>query len=162
MSRLKGLLNSSSFWSWFHLKVIEIDGINHVLTIQSLPKTQDFTTLPATLQPPMVESKSQTSLALTWRPHGKIADGHRFQSYQVKIEAKDFSTVKETSNTRIVITGLTPDVMYSAYVRVVTDNQASLYSDALKVTTEPLKENELEQLKQSLGLAAMQVRSTWQ
>ena len=119
---------------------------------ESLPSTISVTTLPAQLNAPLVETKSQHVVVLSWEPCEKIATGATFSHYVIKFEGQNQTFVQTSSISKKNVSGLSAGVQYEFKVQYVTTMGTSLYSDPLLVTTDQLKMTELDKLKQSLGL----------
>ena len=125
---------------------------------ESLPAVISVTTLPAQLNAPLVESKSQNEVVLFWEPYEKIPMGATFSHYVIKIEGQSQTFIRTSSINTKNVSGLSAGVQYEFKVQYVTSMGMSIYSDPLLVTTNQLKMTELDKLKQSLGVPQLQDR----
>ena len=67
---------------------------------------------------------------------------------------------RTTTDTRMVVGGLTPAETYTIKVRTVTTEGTSPYSDAAQAVTDDLTISKVEQWRESLGVNALQVYIT--
>ena len=117
-----------------------------------------FTTLPAKLSMPTVGSKTQNTISVSWQPYVAIADSAKFLHYEICLESSTMSKVtRTTTDTRMVVGGLTPAETYTIKVRTVTTEGTSPYSDAAQAVTDDLTISKVEQWRESLGVNALQV-----
>jgi len=113
-----------------------------------------LTTMPPQLETPTLETKSENSVTLSWRPFSKIAAGASFINYSIrskKFNAEDWEYVTSQSH-RSTLGGLQAGEKYLIQVNTVTSKGESPYSGSMVVTTIEMTQTVTQKMKNDLGI----------
>ena len=117
-----------------------------------------FTTPPSKMAPPSIGSKTQTTINLSWRPHGSIADAAKFLHYEIQLESSSMDIhTRTTTDTTMLVGGLEAAETYTIRIRTITTQGSSPFSDAAQAVTDDYTISKLEQWRESLGVNALRV-----
>ena len=120
----------------------------------------EFSTLPATPEPPGVLNQTESTITLTWNDV-RVTQGAQNKKYQVKyredtLAGMNKGTVRDTLSNNIELTGLSAGQTYVIQVRVLSriseSDCNSEWSAEMKARTNDRTSTTLDQNKHDLGI----------